>query len=309
MQAALKAYRNAPARPMLCAGGVYPRQSEALKRELNRYLNVLKPITNNQQPVTSRGIISPHIDYARGGAVYASAWQAAANAAQQADLVIILGTDHQGTGQLFTLTDQHYATPYGVLPTAHVINKDIAQAIGTQRAYTGEMFHASEHSIELPLVWLHHMRDGAAIEVVPIIVGGFWEDMRRRHSPSTNAQVTAFLDAIKTATQGRNIFVIASGDLSHVGPAFDGPPLSADDKLALTQYDQAIMQHIVAGDAEGWFTALAETQNATNVCGLVPVYLALKLLEPARGEITGYNLCPADAQETSVVSVCGALLM
>jgi hypothetical protein len=239
---------------------------------------------------------------------YAAAWKAIQPAAQQADLAIVLGTDHKGTGQLFTLTDQSYATPYGVLPTAHAINNSIAQAIGPHRAYDGEMFHHVEHSIELPLVWLHHMREGAPIDVVPIIVGGLWQELLRKRSPATNAQVIAFLDAIKTATQNRNVIVIASGDLSHVGPAFDGPPLSAADKQALMQYDHAIMQHLVAGDAECWFEELAETQNATNVCGLVPFYLALKLLEPARGQILSYGLCPADAQEASVVSVCGVVL-
>ena len=93
-----------------------------------------------------------------------------------------------------------------------------------------------------------------------------------------------------------------------MGPAFNGSPLSEGDKQALQVYDQALLQHVIAGDAEGWFAALAETQNATNVCGLAPVYLTLKLIEPAKGQTLSYAMCPADAQNTSVVSVCGAVL-
>jgi MEMO1 family protein len=306
MQDTSKAKSNAAIRPMLCAGGVYPKQANVLKRELNRYL---ASIPNSQSPINfPRGILSPHIDYVRGGAAYAAAWKAVQPAAQQADLAIILGTDHRGAGQLFTLTHQSYATPYGVLPTAHAINQSIAQAIGPQRAYAGEMFHAIEHSIELPLVWLHHMREGAPIDVLPVIVGGFWDEMQRRRSPTTNAQVIAFLSALKNAIQGHNVIVIASGDLSHVGPAFDGPPLSEGDKADLQAYDQTIVQHIVNGDAESWFAALAETHNATNVCGLAPVYLTLKLIEPSKGQALNYAMCPADEQNTSVVSVCGAVL-
>jgi hypothetical protein len=300
---------DTPIRPMLCAGGVYPKSPTTLRRELNHYLT---SISNLQSPISfPRALITPHIDFARGGAIYASVWQAVAEAAKQADLVIIFGTDHRGTGQMFTLTDADYATPYGTLPTARALNTTIAQAIGPQRAYDAEQFHTIEHSIELPLVWLHHMREGRPVEVLPIIVGGLWQELLCKRSPVSNAQVGAFLDALKSATQGRNVFVIASGDLSHVGPAFDGPPLTAADKQALTQYDQAILQHVIDGDAECWFETLAETQNATNVCGLVPVYLALKLLEstqPTRGEITGYGVCPADGQNTSVVSICGAVL-
>ena len=309
MQDASKANRNVLVRPMLCAGGAYPKQANVLKRELNRYLAALP---NFQPPVSNlsslRGIISPHIDYARGGAAYAAAWRAMQPAAQQADLAIILGTDHRGTGQLFTLTHQSYATPYGVLPTAQVISQSIAQVIGPQRAYAAEHFHSIEHSIELPLVWLHHMREGAPIEVLPVIVGSFWDEMQRGRSPSTNAQVIAFVSALKNAMRGHSVIVIASGDLSHVGPVFDGPPLSDADKVDLQAYDQTLMQHIVGGDAEGWFAALAETQNATNVCGLAPVCLTLKLIEPSKGHMLSYTVCPADERNTSVVSVCGAVL-
>jgi len=42
------------------------------------------------------GVISPHIDYQRGGPVYAAVWQRAAGAIRGAELVIVFGTDHSG---------------------------------------------------------------------------------------------------------------------------------------------------------------------------------------------------------------------
>ena len=67
------------------------------------------------------GLISPHIDYPRGWRTYARTWQLAADAVEEAELVILLGTDHGGGAGALTLTRQNYATPWGVLPTARRI--------------------------------------------------------------------------------------------------------------------------------------------------------------------------------------------
>ena len=62
-----------------------------------------------------RGIICPHIDYERGGHVYAQIWRHAAASIRQAELVIILGTDHFSEGIPISLTRQDYCTPLGRL--------------------------------------------------------------------------------------------------------------------------------------------------------------------------------------------------
>ena len=303
---ALAAYRRAPSRPPACAGGSYPERAPALKRALNRYLDAANGATPAR--AAERGIISPHIDYQRGGHVYAQAWSAAKHIAQQADLAIIVGTDHYGGGELFTLTRQNYATPYGILPTAGPIVDGLAEAIGAEMAFAGELCHRVEHSVELPLVWLHHLRDGRAIEVVPILAGSFGRFMHNGHTPTNNPTVRSFLDAVVQLTGGRRVIFIASGDLAHVGPAFGGPPIDQSGKTLLAEEDEALISHMQAGDAEGFFRTISRIDNRNNVCGTAPIYLTLKLLEATRGNPTGYDLCPADETGTSVVSVCGVVL-
>ncbi len=307
-QAKLAEYRNAPAREMICAGGSYPRTAAALKRRLNQYLDDAPQPSRAQRGQALRGIVSPHIDYPRGGGVYAQAWKVAEKAAQKADLAIIIGTDHYGGESLFTLTQQNYATPYGILPTATPIVNQIAEAIGPEAAFASELFHTVEHSLELPLVWLHHMRNGQPIEVVPILAGSFYEQMVSGKTPAQHKRGAAFLEALQHSMQGRRALVIASGDLSHVGPAFGGDPLDAKHKTLLQQDDEAIMTRIAAGDAEGWFRAIGQADNKNNVCGLAPVYFTLKALTQAQGQLHGYDLCKADDANTSVVTVCGAVL-
>ena len=132
-----------------------------------------------------QGLLSPHIDYARGGEVYAQVWKRAAQAARDAELVILLGTDHYGA-DLLTLTRQNYATPYGVLPTDAALVDRLATAIGAEAAFAGELRHRGEHSLELVAVWLHHMRGGQPVPVAPILTGSFHPFMLNGATPAND---------------------------------------------------------------------------------------------------------------------------
>lgn len=307
--AALDKYRRAPFRPPACAGSSYPDKAPALKRALNEYLK--EHARNVSIGQAGRGIISPHIDYPRGGAVYAQAWSAATHIARQADLAIIIGTDHYGDDP-FTLTRQHYATPYGVLPTAQPIVEALAEAIGPEKAFAGELRHRVEHSLELPLVWLHHARHGQPIEVVPVLAGSFTPFMKNGHSPADDPTIQSFLEAAAHLLKNRRVLFIASGDLAHVGPAFGGAPIDDAGRAMIADADEALIDRMRAGDAEGFFDNIRRIENGNNVCGTAPIYLTLKLLEATRniaaGCARGYAHCPADDAETSIVSVCGVTL-
>jgi AmmeMemoRadiSam system protein B len=255
------------------------------------------------QPV---GLLSPHIDYARGGAVYAHVWKRAAQVARQAELVILLGTDHYGL-DLFTLTRQNFATPYGILPTDTALVDRLAAVIGEEAAYAGELRHRGEHSLELVAVWLHHMRAGQPVPIVPILTGSFHPFMVNGASPASDPTVAGVLAVLRAAMAGKRALVVASGDLAHVGPAFGGAPLDGAARRVLRQADEALIAAMRAGDAGQFFGAIRQVQNANNVCGVAPIYLTLRLLGRSQGAQAGYALCPADAQNTSVVSVTGMM--
>ncbi|MCS7061217.1 MAG: AmmeMemoRadiSam system protein B [Anaerolineae bacterium] len=306
---ALEAYRQATFRQPICAGNSYPNGARALKEALNEFFGTIDDTAPAIQ--AKRGIVSPHIDYLRGGRVYAQAWQAAAHLVQEAELAVIIGTDHYGDDP-FTLTRQHYATPYGVLPTARPIVEALAEAIGPAHAFAGELRHRIEHSLELPLVWLHHLRNGQPIEVVPVLAGSFTRFMSNGAKPTDDAGVRSFIDALIQLTAGRRAIFIASGDLAHVGPAFGGAPLNAEDRAQITQEDTKLIEAMQAGNAEDFFTTIRRIDNRNNVCGTAPIYLTLKALEAAQGDIAGharsYAHCPADEEGTSIVSICGIVL-
>ena len=305
-QAALTAYRAAPARHPALAGAGYPAAAGELQQLLQDYLadaadDVTPLAVDWSRPV---GLLSPHIDYGRGGAVYAQVWQRAAQIAREAELVILLGTDHYGSDP-FTLTRQHYATPYGVLPTATAIVDELSAVIGPEAAYAGELRHRGEHSLELVAVWLHHMRGGIPVPVVPILTGSFHPFMRNGATPGHDRNIAGALATLRRAAAGQRTLVIASGDLAHVGPAFGGKSLNAGSRQRLHAADDVLVAAMRSGDAEAFFGAIKQVEDRNNVCGVAPIYLTLQILGGPAGEQCGYAVCPADERGTSVVTVTG----
>ncbi len=306
---ALQTYRAAPFRPPVLAGQSYPGKPAALRAMLEDYL--AKVSTDGTSPGIV-GLVSPHIDYPRGGPVYAGVWSQAAEAVRAADLAVIFGTDHSGGAGRITLTRQNHATPYGTLPTAVDIVDALAAALGEEAAFAEEVHHRQEHSIELAAVWLHHMRGGQPCRVVPILCGSFhhFVEGAAGADPATDPAFNAVLDALRAAIAGQRTVIVAAADLAHIGPAFGGSfPIDRIRYEQLQVSDEILIETITDGDAAAFFHTIAAEGDRRNVCGLPPIYLTLRLLGGnVRGELTGYDRCPADEQNTSFVSVCGVVL-
>jgi AmmeMemoRadiSam system protein B len=310
---ALRAYRAAPFRPLTLDGDSFPSSSDLAGAQLQGYVDALPPAEASGVDAAEksfiRGLISPHIDYQRGGPVYAEVWRAAAEAACEADLVILFGTDHQGSDGTLTLTRQSYATPWGVLPTDSEVVAAMAKALGEDWAFTEELYHRSEHSIELAAVWLHWIRGGKPVPMVPILCGHFGAFVEGSADPAGHRPFAVAVDVLREVMASRRTLVVAAADLAHSGPAF-GDDYGVDfiARAQLRNADELLLETIYAGDAAAFFEQLRAEGNRRHVCGLPPIYLTLRLLEEARGEPAGYAICPADPQGTSVVTIAGVIL-
>jgi AmmeMemoRadiSam system protein B len=306
---ALREFRTAALRQPVLAGESYPAEPEALKSALDSYqVQAEEAGWSAGDPTREvRGLISPHIDYDRGGPVYASVWQKAAPAIRDADLAIVLGTDHIGGAKL-ALTHQRYATPWGALPTASGVVDQVAQAMGSEAAFGAELHHRTEHSIELAAVWLHYVLGEKECELVPVLCGEF-EPFMGDSSPADDPELEAALHVLKDAAHSRQTIVVAAADLAHIGPAFgDGYAIDIFGKAQHRSADERLMASICEGDEEGFLQQIRDEGDRRRICGLAPIYLALQLLGETSGTVTGYAQCPADEQGGSFVSICGILL-
>lgn len=306
---ALGDYREAPFRPVTLDGASFPDAPDEATAQLQGYVDALPPADPDASEVSVRGVVSPHIDYQRGGAVYAEVWRAAAQAAREAELALIFGTDHQGSDGSLTLTHQSYATPWGVLPTDRQLVEALAEVLGEEAAFTEELHHRGEHSIELAAVWLHFVRNGQPLSLVPILCGSFSSFVSGEGDPATHEPFAAALDLLRETMASRRTLVVAAADLAHMGPAF-GDPYGLDfvAQAQLRNADHRLLQAVCAGDATGFFQQLKAEGDRRHVCGLPPIYLTLRLLGETSGEPAGYAVCPADPQGRSFVTIAGVIL-
>lgn len=300
---AIAEFRAQPYRLPTIAGRGYAAEPQALRRELQDYIDKAPKTDQLSEGV---GLISPHIDYYRGGPVYAQVWQRMAKLARQAECVIILGTDHHSPtpGQM-TLTRQDYATPFGVLPTDQSVVDALVDELGEDDLFVDELHHRIEWSIELPAVWLHFIRDGQPCPIVPILCGSIDHFGFNDQKPADDDRLNTFIDTLKKATAGKQVLVVASGDLAHLGPAFDGAPIDKPGFTRIKIDDDRLLAPIFAGDADGFYDVIRQDKASRNVCGTSPFYLAMKIMGNVQGEFVSYDRCPADYQSTSFVSVCG----
>ncbi len=302
---ARESYRSAPCRPPALAGASYPSDPDELTSMLAGFVNAVEPPSGPDQSAVW-GIVSPHIDYDRGGPVYARTWQHAQAAARVAEVVVIFGTDHAGSPGMLTPTRQDYATPWGTLPTDHDALDHFEAAWGDETLYDEELHHRREHSIELAAVWLHFMREGEPVALVPILCGSFLPFTAGDAHPQDWPQLAGSIAALNDALAGKRVLVVAAADLAHMGPAFGDPkPLEKSEKEELEGFDRELLDAMCKGDAEGFLGLLQESKDKQKVCGLPPIYAALQMLGPVSGRVLDYVQCPADGLAGSVVSVAG----
>ena len=340
----VETYRGLPYRTPALAGPSYPADPVALEKTLDGYMEEVgeEPLdtvgTPTQRPHSVRstlrqaqgernedasprgaqgnvvGVLSPHIDYHRGHRSYAKTWRHVSEAAVECELAIILGTDHAGGNCKITPTLQSYATPWGALPTDKELATSLAAGLGGESAFEEEEHHIKEHSIELALVWLHYLvrktnPKGRLPYVLPILCGHMGRYVYGDGVVEGEEAFDFVVSELRGVMESRKPLVIAAGDLAHVGPVFGDPaPWGRSERAALKRADDLSLEAACNGDAEGFLEGIRREQDQRRICGLTPIYLALRLLgEGVSGKVTAYDQCPADPMGGSLVSVAGVI--
>ncbi|MEM9776130.1 MAG: AmmeMemoRadiSam system protein B, partial [Chloroflexota bacterium] len=209
-QSTLAAFQNINYRPMTLAGLTYSGNLDELNAQFEAYGANDDPADAKEwEGWSGRGIVSPHIDYQRGGEVYAKTWARSKQAVANADLVLMFATDHRGGLGSLTLTEKPYETPYGILPTDVDLVRKLAQAIGKKDAFRLELNHRKEHSVELSAVWLHHVihqvRPDNPPPLVPLLIGSFHHFVMGSGHPSKEAKMVNLIQTLKKETAGKRV--------------------------------------------------------------------------------------------------------
>ncbi|WP_165222664.1 AmmeMemoRadiSam system protein B [Aquisphaera insulae] len=300
-------YRRTETRPAALAGRSYSADGMALRAQINGLYagagGAGPPALGGPPAERIRGVLSPHIDFGRGGPVYTWAYKALAEQAD-ADVYVILGVAHQPCRRRFALTRKDFETPLGVVRTDREYVERIASIAGDD-LFDDELVHRAEHSVEFQTVFLRHVLSAEReFRIVPILAGSFHDLMERGVDPIEDPSVRRFIEALREAERagGKKVAYIGGIDLCHVGPEF-GDAAPVDDKLQETvrAFDREMLDRAAEGDAAGWFRTAAGVSNRYRVCGLAATYTMLRTIGPVNGKLLRYDQA-LDARRRCCVS-------
>jgi AmmeMemoRadiSam system protein B len=253
-----------------------------------------------------RAILSPHLDPRRAGAVIARAMAEIGPRQARPLRVVIFGTGHSLLDDLFALTRKHFETPLGKARCDTAFVDRVASRLG-ESAYRGELAHRDEHSIEFQVIYLLRLLKEHPFTIVPILCGGFHSLLAEGQTAREAPEFERLIEAVREAERelsGRTLY-IAGVDFSHVGPRFGHPPIDARVKDETEAVDRAGLTAALAGDAEGWFRAIAAQDDRTNICGFAPTYAMLRCADVTDGRLLHYEQC--DEPDGSTVTVAAAV--
>jgi AmmeMemoRadiSam system protein B len=286
-------FKQTQARESSHAGLSYPENPSELDRWFKAFIRKAEETQPYvEAPEKLRGIISPHIDYRRGGVSYALAYRELL-AENAADTYIIFGTSHYAEVENpFILTRKNFKTPLGEAETDRDIIEKLESACGWD-LFEGEISHRTEHSIEFQVAFLQHMLNGKGdYKIVPILCNSFYKLVNDGKSPAEDERISEFLETVGEAVEqmGDNVFIIAGADMAHVGLKFgDKEPVN---ELSLGRIKERDMLSLSFGeklDAEGFYRSVEEEKDWRKICGLSPIYATLSTIRADRGKLLDYG--------------------
>ena len=285
-------------RPPSHQGAAYAEDQAELTRQITNYF--ISPSGPGQLPDARhaesagqrsaiKAILAPHIDLAAGGPTFA--WAYHALAASDADLFIILGTSHVEMQNFFALTKKPFETPFGRVET----DQPFVAALAAQLSYNpfeDELIHKNEHSIEFQVVFLQYVYGAKPIKIVPILCGGLMHEAIALNQPlAQTPQLEESITSLNRLVQDHpNACVIASVDFSHIGLRYGDK--SAPNAAILSkgeQVDRNLLTALANVAPEEFVAQLQHHRNATQVCGIAPMYTLLRLLEGTKGSLLHYD--------------------
>lgn len=294
-----EAYQCKPSRNAFLSGKSYP----AAEAELRTYLGQMLESGDDQGrrgPV--RGVIVPHIDYARGAEVYSQVYGYLPKVDDL--LIVVLGTCHKMTQRMWSISLKDFETPLGIAKGVREVGS-LVREDGLLKDYVDEWPHRTEHSIELQLPIIQYLLAGRSFEILPILTGSFHEyiDDGKRLDEELPQLIESLRKAI--SVHAGPAVIIAAADLAHIGAQFgDSYRLDSQALAQSRRKDEQLLRAISEVDAVGFFETVKREGDRRRICGLAPIYFILSLLGPCKGESVGYKQWTDGA---SSVSFAGAI--
>ncbi len=244
-----------PVRPPAVAGSFYPATVRGLRDALQKLCPTAVP------PSPAIALVAPHAGYVYSGALAGSVWSRVIIP----DTVLLLAPNHTGMGSRFGVWAKGaWETPLGSLP----VDEDMAsELLDTVPGISADIrSHQREHSLEVHLPFLQHLRPD--VKIVPVSV-----------SISDADDIGEAGAAIARVVSSRKVLIAASTDMTHFASARKAAEMDAPALAAVERLDWRGLLSYVLG-------------NRVSMCGVRPVALALAAsarLGAKRADLVGYT--------------------
>jgi AmmeMemoRadiSam system protein B len=290
-----RAFAESPFRAPSHAGASYPDDPDALQAELARYMNHDAVVADSGELA---GLAAPHVSLDGGAACYRAAY-GLLRPEHKDRIFVVLGTSHYGRAESFGLTRKPYRTPLGETLAAPELVAEL-ETKGGPAGVREDYCHAVEHSIEFQVLFLQHVL-GPEIRILPILCGSYARSLQQGGKPEEDEGVARFLGALGeiAAREGSRLMWVLGIDMAHMGRRY-GDAFAAHAgsgrMLTVEARDRRRLEHIAAGDAEGFWDAVQEGQDDLHWCGASVLYTLLKARPGIRGELLRYEQWNIDEQ-------------
>lgn len=290
-------------------GLAYNQNPEKLQGEIEGYLNSSKdfPDTEFSKKENIKGIMAPHIDFKRGGLCYGAVYREIRNL--DAKLILIFGTAHLPTKNLFTLTRKPFKTSLGIMETDTDFIDELEENY-SRNLYEDELVHKTEHSIEFQVVFLKHLfNQDKDVKIVPILCGSFFRDGLRDGNPLSLPELSDFILTFKKTLSKRRekILMIAAADLAHIGPQFgDSEPVNPLILQELEREDLRMLSLLEEMKLKEFSKDIHRDNDRRHICGYACTYTMLSVMEAKEGRLIKYEQT-TDPHTRSTVSFAGMI--
>ncbi len=286
-------YHSSDIRTSSHAGLSYPAKVQELEGWFEKFFKEAEQSEPRvKSPGILKGLISPHIDFTRGGHLYAKAYRELDDTCE-AKTYIIFGTSHYSeVDNPFILTRKGFETPLGISKTdSEFIDRITGEC--DWDLFNGEIAHRSEHSIEFQVAFLQYvLRNKEDYKIVPILCNSFFGLVQEGKSPLEDGRISQFLNSFTQLIEelGNKVFIIAGVDMAHVGPKFGDRDKVNDLTLGrIKERDIKSLEFTGKLDAEGFYRSVEEEKDWRKICGLSSIYATLSTIQAKEGKLLGYD--------------------
>ncbi|HAJ56875.1 MAG TPA: hypothetical protein DCL35_03790 [Candidatus Omnitrophica bacterium] len=228
------------------AGTFYPDDKAELSALIRKYVRQAKGAPVGGKPVV---LIAPHAGYIYSGPV--AAYGYATIEGMSFDTVIILAASHYFSFKGASVYKEgSFRTPLGDLAIDTALASELLSLDSELLIFKPNYFE-QEHSLEVELPFLQEVLK-PGFKILPVLFGDL-----------SYEGCLALAKYLAGVTEGRDVLVVASTDLSHYRPYGE----------ALV-YDKKTIDHIKNFDTRGLWDAVAGT--GWNVCGIKPVVTGIE---------------------------------